>query len=231
MSEEDAEKLFLQEKPALALLFIGLTEKTYASVISKEIDSTFAHTTRILSKMEDCGIIRFTYKGRIKFVELTEYGKKVEVALKEFRDLLQKAAPSIEGSDTRNENTKASSVLSGSFVAGREAMAFEVSRERVTSEAEAEKRELDPQSAEILEKIEALYGKIEEIYKAALEKGEDRASISRKLGPFSRDIGMLQALIEETEERKGAEGGTPIDSRVKPALEKTLKYLEACLRN
>ena len=51
MPDENVEKLFLQEKPTLTLLFIGSMGKDpYASVISKEIDSTFAHTTRILSK-------------------------------------------------------------------------------------------------------------------------------------------------------------------------------------
>jgi len=89
MSDENPEKLFLQEKPTRALLFIGSMGKTYASVISKEIDSTFAHTTRILAKMEQCGLIRFTSEGRIKFVELTEYGREVEAALKEFRDLIE----------------------------------------------------------------------------------------------------------------------------------------------
>ena len=88
MPDENAEKLFLQEKPTLTLLFIGSMEKTYASVISKEIDSTFAHTTRILAKMEHSGLIRFTFDGRIKFVELTEYGKGVETALKDFRNVI-----------------------------------------------------------------------------------------------------------------------------------------------
>ena len=90
MSDENAEKLFLQEKPTLALLFIGSRGKTYASVISKEIDSTFAHTTRILAKMEQCGLIKFTFEGRIKFVELTEYGKDVETALNDFRNIIAK---------------------------------------------------------------------------------------------------------------------------------------------
>ena len=93
MSEEDAEKLFLHEKPTRALLFIGSTGKTYASVISKEIDSTFAHTTRILSKMEQSGLIRFTFEGRIKFVELTKYGEEVEAALKDFRNIISEESP------------------------------------------------------------------------------------------------------------------------------------------
>src|SRR5512145_1232769 len=103
MSEEDAGKLFLQEKPTRALLFIGSTGKTYASVISKEIDSTFAHTTRILSKMEQSGLIKFTFEGRIKFVELTEYGKEVETALKEFRNIIAEESPYKEENLTAEE--------------------------------------------------------------------------------------------------------------------------------
>ncbi len=60
------QKIILQEKPTLALLFIGSMEKTYASIISKEIDSTFAHTTRILAKMEQSGLIKFTFGGTNK---------------------------------------------------------------------------------------------------------------------------------------------------------------------
>ena len=105
MSDENAEKLFLQEKPTLALLFIGSMGKTYASVISKEIDSTFAHTTRILTKMEQCGLIRFTFEGRIKFVELTEYGTEVETALKEFRDIIAKE-PAVESIDKEESEVK-----------------------------------------------------------------------------------------------------------------------------
>ena len=106
MSDENAEKLFLQEKPTLALIFIGSMGKTYASVISKEIDSTFAHTTRILAKMEQCGLIRFTFEGRIKFVELTEYGKEVETALKEFRDIIAKE-PLVETAQKEESERKA----------------------------------------------------------------------------------------------------------------------------
>jgi hypothetical protein len=65
MAEEYPEHLFLQEKPALALLTIGALEKTYASVITKEINSTFAHTTKILSKMEHYGLVKFSVEGRV----------------------------------------------------------------------------------------------------------------------------------------------------------------------
>ncbi|WP_292464439.1 MarR family transcriptional regulator [Methanolobus sp.] len=82
MTNEYAEQLFLQEKPALALLAIWSFQKTYASVITKEINSTFAHTTKILSKMEEHDLVRFSIEGRVKYVELTEHGYKVVDALK-----------------------------------------------------------------------------------------------------------------------------------------------------
>ncbi|WP_406661536.1 MarR family transcriptional regulator [Methanolobus sp. ZRKC3] len=82
MTKEYAEQLFLQEKPALALLAIWSLQKTYASIITKEINSTFAHTTKILTKMEEHGLVKFSLEGRVKYVELTEHGYKVVEALK-----------------------------------------------------------------------------------------------------------------------------------------------------
>lgn len=227
MSEEDAEKLFLQEKPALALLFVGFTEKTYASVISKEIDSTFAHTTRILSKMEECGLIRFTYEGRIKFVELTEYGKRVEISLKEFRDLLRESGPA--GEKFRNpegiediENTEDT----------RDIENTEYTKNTENTENIENVKELDPLNAGIFEKIQALHNRIENIYREAMERKESQDSISRKLGPFSRDIKKLRDQIEEAEGKEEGGGGFPpfIDETVKDALDETLKFLESCLR-
>jgi len=82
MTKEYAEQLFLQEKPVLALLAIWSFQKTYASVITKEINSTFAHTTKILTKMEEHDLVSFSVEGRVKYVELTEHGYKVVDALK-----------------------------------------------------------------------------------------------------------------------------------------------------
>ncbi len=190
MSDENAEKLFLQEKPTLALLFIGSMGKTYASVISKEIDSTFAHTTRILAKMEQCGLIRFTFEGRIKFVELTEYGKEVEAALKDFRDIIAKE-PLIETMEKeKSERNAAEEGMEGEG-------------ENTPEEEETEKlekaEELDPLNAEMLEKIKKLRSKIESIHEGALEHRDSRDTISRKLGPYSRDIKKLQNQIERAE--------------------------------
>lgn len=206
MSDENAEKLFLQEKPTRALLFIGSMGKTYASVISKEIDSTFAHTTRILAKMEQCGLIRFTFEGRIKFVELTEYGREVEAALKEFRDIIAEKPP-------ENQEEK-------SWVAGVEREEFEAEEEEKEPE---QAEELDPLSAEILEKVKKLRSKIESIHREAVEQGDSRDTISRKLGPYSRDIKKLQNQIERAE--------SPINETVTSALDESEELLEMYLRS
>jgi DNA-binding MarR family transcriptional regulator len=216
MSEEDAEKLFLQEKPTRALLFIGSTGKTYASVISKEIDSTFAHTTRILSKMEQSGLIRFTLEGRIKFVELTEYGKEVETALKDFRNIIAEESPLREEYLTAEETGTVDKV--------RESEGTEYKGPEEWEEIESMKaKELDPLSAEILEKIRNLRNKIESIYREAVEKGQSKEMVSRKLGPNSRDVKKLYNQIENAE--------TPVDESVVSALKETEGLLESYLKS
>jgi DNA-binding MarR family transcriptional regulator len=211
MSDENAEKLFLQEKPTLALLFIGSMGKTYASVISKEIDSTFAHTTRILAKMEQCGLIRFTFEGRIKFVELTEYGKEVEAALKDFRDILEKEYHIGTMEKEKPERNITEESLKEEW-------------ENTAENEEFEKtEELDPLNAEMLEKIKKLNRKIESIYENAIEHRDSRDAISRKLGPYSRDIKKLHNQIERAE--------NPVSEAVILALKDSEKLLESYLKS
>ncbi|WP_440948266.1 MarR family transcriptional regulator [Methanosarcina sp. T3] len=214
MSDDDAEKLFLQEKPTLALLFVGSMGKTYASVISKEIDSTFAHTTRILSKMEQSGLIRFTFEGRIKFVELTEYGKEVETALKEFRDIIAAEAPASKESPETGDEEPAGK---GGAEEGKEPE----EQEEVTEIEKA--KELDPLSVEVLEKVRNLRNKIESLHREAVEKGQSKEMVSRKLGPYSRDVKKLQSQIEKAE--------SPVDEAVVLALEETERLLESYLKS
>jgi DNA-binding MarR family transcriptional regulator len=214
MSDENAEKLFLQEKPTLALLFIGLMGKTYASVISKEIDSTFAHTTRILGKMEQCGLIRFTFEGRIKFVELTDFGKEVETALKDFRDIIAKEP--LTGTTEREKSERDTAEDD-----------MEDEGEKAADKEETEKlekaEELDPLNAEMLEKIKKLRSKIESIHEGALEQRDSRDAISRKLGPYSRDIKKLQNQIERAE--------SPISEAVVSSLKDSERLLEFYLKS
>ena len=94
MRERDPlQRLFLREKPVLALLAIGDVEpkSAYAAMIAKHIDSTFPHTSSILSELEAQGLVKSRPEGRIRYLELTDRGRRIARALQELSDLLQKS--------------------------------------------------------------------------------------------------------------------------------------------
>ena len=79
----------LREKPTMALLAVGKLQPAYAALIAKRIDSTFPHTSSILSQLEEQGLIRSRPEGRIRYLELTDRGKRVVQVLGELFSLLQ----------------------------------------------------------------------------------------------------------------------------------------------
>lgn len=87
---ETLERLFLREKPAHALLAVGEIKPAYAALVAKRIDSTFPHTSSIISQLEEQGLIRSRAEGRVRYLELTDRGKKVASALQSLYDLLQR---------------------------------------------------------------------------------------------------------------------------------------------
>jgi len=87
--KEGLEGLFLREKPVLALLAVGELNPAYAAAVAKQIDSTFPHTSSILSQLEEQGLITSNHEGRIRYLKLTDRGKKVAFALAGLRDLLR----------------------------------------------------------------------------------------------------------------------------------------------
>lgn len=99
MAQEYIEQLFLQEKPTLALLAIEDCGSTYTAEVAKIIDSTFAHTTKIVSKFEEYGIVEFHQNGRKKDVVLTEYGVRIARILKEFIQVMESERKSSDAED------------------------------------------------------------------------------------------------------------------------------------
>lgn len=85
----DLKQMFLQKKPCLILLAAARIDKPYVSVLMKEADTTFAHTTNILTDMEAYGLIEFVAEGRIKFVRLTRAGKELARSLNSINGLLE----------------------------------------------------------------------------------------------------------------------------------------------
>ncbi|HMK48286.1 MAG TPA: hypothetical protein VK436_16805 [Methanocella sp.] len=79
---KDLKQMFMQKKPCLIFLAISTVEKPYVSALMKEADTTFAHTTNILSDMEAFGLVEFISEGRVKYVRLTSRGREALKALK-----------------------------------------------------------------------------------------------------------------------------------------------------
>lgn len=70
-------EFFLNEKPVMTLVTIRRSsDDIYCSVISSEIDTTYAHSVKIISTLEEEGFIKSTKRGRKKVLELTEKGEK-----------------------------------------------------------------------------------------------------------------------------------------------------------
>ena len=81
------EEFLFQEKPVKTVLALKKADKPlYAAIISKEIDSTYAHTLNVLLTLKELKLVSFQEEGRIKQVFLTEVG--LEVA-KEIESLLE----------------------------------------------------------------------------------------------------------------------------------------------
>lgn len=176
MTKEYAEQLFLQEKPTLALLAIWSFQKTYASVITKEINSTFAHTTKILSKMEEHGLVTFTVEGRVKYVELTDHGYRVVDALKSLIMAIEGESPeSVEGSESQGQDAQ-------------------------ETEASQDEKKLTR------DHIDRLHEQIVSTYDDLFNKSSEPQEMKMRIGPFSRDIQLLLNSIEKNEDLIDDEG-------------------------
>lgn len=78
---------FLKEKPVMALVTIRRNrEDIYCSMISKKIDTTYAHTVKTVSRLEEEGLVDSKKEGRKKILELTQEGEKFA---DKFIDLLE----------------------------------------------------------------------------------------------------------------------------------------------
>ncbi len=79
-------ELFLNEKPVRTLIVLRQSaEDMYCSKISKKIDTTYAHTIKILSRLEDRELIQTKKEGRRKYIRLTSTG---ETRAEKFQELL-----------------------------------------------------------------------------------------------------------------------------------------------
>ncbi|MBI5347312.1 MAG: winged helix-turn-helix transcriptional regulator [Candidatus Aenigmarchaeota archaeon] len=83
----DLEDLFLRKKPIKLLMSLRTGDVKYISMLAKETDCTYSHTVKLLDKFSELGIVNFSKKGRVKFIELTAEGGELA---KNFENVLRK---------------------------------------------------------------------------------------------------------------------------------------------
>lgn len=97
----------MQEKPVKSLLLLKETnEPIYVSMIAKEIDSTYAHTLKVLSNLKKRGLVSFERKGRVKQVKLTELGKGAAGILANFIDIVRLSEIGAKVEDIREKKVE-----------------------------------------------------------------------------------------------------------------------------
>lgn len=164
--DKDAFNLILQQKPARVLLTVSREGGTYASVISREIQSTFSHTTNILSRLKEQGIVMFEQDdsdNRVKRVELTKKGEATAALIQELSDVLANKKPK---------------------------------KTHTPGKKKAESHKHAPDFGKKLEMIKArieLISKEELEGKESISQ-EDYVRIGRRLGPYRRELRKVMEL-------------------------------------
>lgn len=166
---KDLKQMFLQKKPCQILLAASRLNKPYISVLMKEADTTFAHTTNILSDMEAYGLIEFASEGRMKYVRLTSMGKEIARSLRSVDGLLDgkalfKRLSNLEKTVDRLEENIKSDIKDVKSEKARAKRFFEVSARWSAIEAEAGRynnTSLDLAVARMKERLDYLGTKIQ----------------------------------------------------------------------
>lgn len=90
--------IFLNEKPVMTIVTIKRSNKEiYASVISREIDTTYAHTVKIIAQLGEEGLVESEKNGRKKILTLTEKGDKYGDLFVDMLEMFQEEEEEMDG--------------------------------------------------------------------------------------------------------------------------------------
>ncbi len=75
-------ELFLRVKNVEFLILLrNKNKKWYTSLLAKKADITYPHAIQLVKKLEERGLVKTYKEGRTRYVELTELGEEVALAL------------------------------------------------------------------------------------------------------------------------------------------------------
>jgi len=81
--------VIFREKPAFMLTTIKNAKKNiYASTLAKEVDCTYSHIVKVLTKFEKHGLVTFEKQGRLKYLTLTKKGYEVAEYIEKINNIL-----------------------------------------------------------------------------------------------------------------------------------------------
>lgn len=93
--------IFLKEKPVRALIIIGKNDgEIYASQVTDEIDTTYSHTVKIISRLKEQELVESKKLGRKKVLRLTEKGQLCADLFEQLNDLDEEGGYDIMGQQT-----------------------------------------------------------------------------------------------------------------------------------
>jgi predicted transcriptional regulator len=164
-NNKDVKQLFLQKKPCSILLAISSHDRPNISELMKDAETTFSHTTNILSDFESCGLVKIESEGRMKRIELTKEGSDIARTLAALNGLLSGTGllKDVERLDKKTASLE-SSISSGTLDNGRAEKKLEELTIKIDTIAKAAENFASPALnkavADSREKIEALRPKI-----------------------------------------------------------------------
>ncbi|MEF8880883.1 MAG: hypothetical protein V5A72_03575 [Candidatus Nanohaloarchaea archaeon] len=80
--------IFMKEKPVLALIAIDrYGGDIYATKVAQRINTTYAHSVKIISRLEEKGLVESQLEGRKKILDITEDGRLHAELLEEILSL------------------------------------------------------------------------------------------------------------------------------------------------
>ncbi len=89
--DQNLEEFLLNTKPARLLVRLRQqTADNYATPLASDINATYSHTVKVLQKMKEFGLVRFSKKGRKKEILLTEDGEELAETLHELLNKLRR---------------------------------------------------------------------------------------------------------------------------------------------
>ncbi|WP_457590243.1 ArsR family transcriptional regulator [Geoglobus sp.] len=149
------ERLFLHEKAVEVLVKIYEAEKNgdyaYPLSISREVGSPYSYISKVLGVFEENALIESEFEGRIRKVRLTEDGRKVAELLIELKKLLNRDFVA-----RKKVRLLENAIYSLNGQRGEDVL-------KILLPVKAELERIETGDEEVIEKVNFLRGRIEEI--------------------------------------------------------------------